>query len=131
MGWLKNLGDRLKSEVTSAVAEGNARADAIVAGDSFEGVYVSDGRVHHKDRSVALAGAQAVIETAGQIERRGGAFVGTGGVGVVLSGKRDWRELYLVVIGTDGEFVVHLDPDKQAKAREFAARINTLAKQAR
>lgn len=121
----------VKKWFKDAVAEGNARGDAIVAGDSFAGVWVRDGRIHHKDRSVALAGALAVVETAGAIERRGGAFVAAGGLGVLLPGRKvDNRELYLGVAGTDGAFVAELDPDKGRQAREFAAHLNTLAAEA-
>ncbi|WP_146060465.1 hypothetical protein [Amycolatopsis sp. CA-128772] len=114
-----------------AVAEGNARGDAIVAGDSFAGVWISNGRIHHKDRSVALAGALAVVETAGSIQRRGGAFVAAGGFGVFLPGRKvDNRELFLYVQGTDGVIVAEPDPGKESRAREFVSYLNTRAAEA-
>ena len=46
-----------------------------------------------------------------------------------LRKKKDGRELFLTVEGDDFAFVVEFDPKRQAEARQFAAKINTAAKQ--
>jgi len=54
--------------------------------------------------------------------------VATGGFGLFWKKKVDRRELYLLVEGNGFSIVAEVDPDKGKKAREFAARINALAK---
>ncbi|TDQ01229.1 hypothetical protein [Labedaea rhizosphaerae] len=120
---VKNMKERFRN----AKEEGTAQAESRLAGNSFHGIHVHQGRVHYEKQSVSLAGAEAFVETAGQIERRGRGFLAVGGIGVVLGRSKDNRELYLGVKGTDGAFVVSLDPDKGKQAREFAARINAMA----
>ncbi|MFE0021894.1 hypothetical protein [Amycolatopsis sp. NPDC059021] len=122
MGRFKNW---LKKEWDDA----GAKADAHVSGDAFEGVLIVDGQVTYKGQAVALAGARATVETAGQIERRVTAtrLVALGLLAFAAKKKRDSRELYLSVESSDGMLVAAIDPAKGEAARQFAARINTRA----
>ena len=76
----------------------------------------------------SVAGAVARVETAG--ERFEGRFTATrlaliGPFALAFKKKKDHRELYLSVEGPGYAFVVKLDPDDGAKARGFAARVNS------
>jgi len=98
-------------------------------------ITIKDGRIHGPTRhhgNVALSGATAVVETSGDVDRRVTAarLIMTGPFALGLRKKKDTRELFLTVEGSDGVFVVEVKPDQQKRAREAAARITTLGKQA-
>jgi hypothetical protein len=114
-----------------------ARPDHIigVGGLTDGSITIKDGRIYGPSTShgnVALAGATAVVETAGDIDRRVTAtrLIMTGPLAFGLRKKKDNRELFLTVEGSDGVFVVKVSPDKQQQARNAAAKITTLGKQA-
>lgn len=102
------------------------------SGASFEGITVRDGKVSHAKESVPLAGARVTVETAGDIDRRITAtrLILTGPFALAMRKKKDQRELYVSVENDGAMFVVPVDPKKGAEARQFAAKVNTLASQA-
>lgn len=110
----KGLAERVKS----------AGSDA-----SFEGIVVKDGRVTHGKESVALAGARLSVDTAGDVERRITAtrLVLTGPFALAFRKKKDHRELYITVENNGSMFVVPVDPKAGADARQFVAKVNSLA----
>lgn len=98
--------------------------------DKFEGIVVKGGEIRHGRESVALAGARLTVDSAGEIDKRITAtrLVLAGPFALAFRKKKDRRELYLLVEGETGSFVVEVDPKKGAEARKFAARVNTSAK---
>lgn len=78
-----------------------------------------------------VKGAHANVETSGQLDKRVTAtrLVLTGPLAFGLRKKKDSRQLFLTIEGDDFAFVVEVDPKKQAEARQFAARVNTAARQ--
>jgi len=130
---------RTKAEAKQAKHQARLAAlpdHSIRVGGLTDGVItIKDGRIHGPTKNhgnVALAGATAVVETAGDIDRRvtGTRLLMTGPFAFGLRKKKDTRELFLTVEGSDGVFVVEVKPDQQKRAREAAARITTLGKQA-
>jgi hypothetical protein len=77
----------------------------------------------------SIAGVHATVDKAGNVTSRMTltrmAF--TGPPALALKKNKDHRELYLVVEGPDFAFADRLDPKDGAKARKFAAKINTSA----
>jgi len=71
------------------------------------------------------------VETSGQLDKRITAtrLIAFNVFAFGLRKKKDGRELFLTVEGDDFAFVVEFDPKRQAEARQFAAKINTAAKQ--
>jgi len=96
---------------------------------SFEGITVRNGTVTHGKDSLPLPGARASVDTAGEIDKRITAtrLVLTGPLALVWRKKKDQRELYVTVENDGAMFVVPVDPAKGAAARQFAAKLNTLA----
>lgn len=88
---------------------------------SFAGVRLGGGQVHYQGKSYPLP-ATARVETAGQIQERVTAtrLLATGIFAFALKKKKDARELYLTVEGDGWGFVVDVDPNKGAQARQFA-----------
>lgn len=84
----------------------------------------------YKKQRYPVAGAEARVESVGELQRRVTAtrLLATGVFAFALKKKADDRELYLTVTAPDYQFVVELDPKKGADARVFAAKVNTLAK---
>jgi len=102
--------------------------------DGFAGVFIDRKtnrilRLHRKE-AIQLAGAQATVETAGQLDKRVTMtrFVLTGPLAFALRKTKDNRQLSLTIEGVDGVILVDLSPSQQKKARKFAARVNTAAK---
>lgn len=97
------------------------------------GVEVAAGRVvNRKTReSVELAGVTATVEDAGDVERRITAtrLVMTGPLALAWRKRKDHRQLFLVVDGADGAFVVEVDPKKQLEARQVAAWLTSAGRQ--
>lgn len=97
-----------------------------------------DGNVTYQGVTQPIAGATAVIDTAGQISRRPTltrVAVGTllaGGVGAVAGGltqkKTDSRQLFILIDGTEAAWAVPVNPDRYADAQRFVADFNTVAK---
>jgi hypothetical protein len=100
-------------------------------GQSFGGVKIdAEGALTYKGVKQSGEGAQAHVETAGQISERISAtrMLLTGPFAFALKKKKDDRELYLTIEGSVATWVVSVNPKEGAKAREFAAKINTLGR---
>lgn len=96
--------------------------------NTYSGVKLRGDVIRYRHRTYPSAGAVAMVESAGQVERRVsvlGALLFLPAA-LIWRKKKDHRELYLTVTGQGYQFVVGLDPDDGRKAREFAARLNTL-----
>ena len=106
---------------------------------SFEGVRLQGDRISHRSQSQPVAGVTAVVESAGELQRRatltrtvaGGLVFGPAGavVGALFKKKVDTRELYLLIDGERFAWAVKLNPKRGAAARRFAATVNTAARQ--
>lgn len=80
------------------------------------GVMFSKGTIHYKRTKGPLFGAQAQVNSGGEVEHR------------LIRKDIDRRQLFLTVEGDGFGFVVEIDPDKRAKAEQFAMKINTAAR---
>ena len=80
----------------------------------------------------SVVGVTATVETAGEITRRVTAtrILATGVFALALKKKKDDRELYLIVEGETFSFAAECDPKQGSTARQFAAAINTVSKEA-
>lgn len=98
-------------------------------GNGFGKLEIKGKRIKQGRQSGPLAGARARVEAAGGIDRKvsAGRAVMLGPLALLAKKKVDKRELYIIVTGAGFEFVERADPDKGMEAREFAARLNTLA----
>jgi len=92
--------------------------------------------VTHLDERQPINGVNAAVETAGALSRYpdvanmviGGALFGRLGAVLAANDKKvDDRELYLSIRGTEHHWVVKLDPRQGDLARQFAARVNSVA----
>lgn len=99
------------------------------AAASFGGVIVKDGAITHGKESVPLCGARLSVESEGEVDKRITAtrLVLTGPLALAWRKKKDTRELYLTVENDGAMFVVAVDPKEGLAARQFAAKVNTLA----
>lgn len=89
-------------------------------------VHTRTGRLSYKRTQITLAGAHATIELAGQIDRRDSTRL-------LSRAKQEGgasRKLYLNIEGSDAATVAEVPPWREGEARQFAARLNTAAKQA-
>lgn len=88
-----------------------------------------NGRLVTPKDSYPLAGARAVVETGGQIEKRVTAtrLILTGPFALGLRKKNDSRTLYLLVEGDGWAVTEQLKPRMEAQARSFAAQLNAIA----
>ncbi len=98
----------------------------------FAGVTMSDGEISYKKERGPVAGAQARVESVGEIQSRVTAtrLLATGVFAFAWKKKKDSRELYLTVEGNGFAFVVEVDPKKGGDARRFAAEINASSSRA-
>lgn len=98
--------------------------------DTLAGVRLADGLVSYQGEDHPLTGVTAVVENAGELQRRITAtrLLMTGPLALAWRKKQDDRELYLQVEGPDFSIVATVRPTMGAQARRFAARINTAAK---
>lgn len=89
-----------------------------------------DGVFKFKEGGGSIAGAQAQVETAGDLDRRVTAtrLLLTGPLAFGLRKTRDNRELYLTVEGEDWGVVLTLDPKHGKQAREVAVGLNNEAR---
>jgi hypothetical protein len=93
----------------------------------FAGITLTkDGQIQSRDGSGPVAGAHAVVDTAGEIDKRITAtrLILTGPLALAWRKKKDHRELYLMVDGPGYGIVKKIDPDKGLEARKFAAAVN-------
>jgi hypothetical protein len=129
--------DRIVRDLSAKAVE-SARtvagyAAAAKNGDAFAGVLLQDGRIRFSGNEYTITpGVRAVVETSGQILQR---FTVTrlallGPFGLALPKSKDRREVFLTIEGDDFAFVVPVDPTTQMAARQFAARVNAVSKQA-
>lgn len=100
--------------------------------ERFAGIVLTDDYIQHKDGSGPVAGARATVDTAGQMRHRITAtrLVLTGPLALAWRKKKDDRELFLTVEGQGFAICVAVDPRDGKRARQFAARINSLASKA-
>jgi len=94
--------------------------------NTYEGITIHEDRIESKEGGGPLPGARAIVDTAGEIDKRITAtrLILTGPLAFGLRKKKDNRELYLLVEGQGWAISKQLRPDQGAKARAFAARIN-------
>jgi hypothetical protein len=124
-GWRERITSGAKATQDKLV-EAKAKLDARPDIHRFEGVkLVGNDRVESKQGGGPVAGARASVETLGQI--RGRRTIKTFGL---HQKKIDEREVYLTIEGQGWEISVQVDAEDGAKAREFAARVNTASKMA-
>jgi hypothetical protein len=101
--------------------------------NTFGQVRLYGGKVFNEKTSEGgwVKGAQATVETSGQLEKRVTVtrLVTLNILAFGLRKKKDSRQLFLTVEGEDFAFVVEVDPKRERQAREFAAKINTAARQ--
>lgn len=131
MSWFRPNPEKA-AELRARMGEQQAALGIVPGADKFEGVTIEGGQVRYKDQAVALQGARASVESAGEIERRFTAtrLVAFGVFALAIKKKKDKRELFLTVESGDGVIFVEVSPKKSAKARAFAARINDQAARA-
>ena len=79
-----------------------------------------------------FSGSVMRVETSGQINRRVTAtrIVALGVFAFAAKKKQDDRELFITIEGDGFQIAVSADPERQAAARQFAARYNTMAARA-
>jgi hypothetical protein len=122
-GWKDRLTAGAKATQEKLV-EAKAKMDAKPDVYRFEGVRLfGNDRIESKQGGGPVAGARATVETLGQI--RGRRTIKTLGL---HQKKIDEREVYLTIEGQGWEISVQVDAEDGAKAREFAARVNTASK---
>jgi hypothetical protein len=92
----------------------------------FEGVTMRGSQIKYKREAVPIEGARASVDTSGAIDKRVTAtrLLLTGPFAFGLRKKKDDRALFLLIEGGGSAFVVDVDPKKEKKAREFAAKVN-------
>lgn len=121
-----------------AIARGEPRSLRERAGDSMAReartlrlgrVKVVDGQVFTPSGNGPLAGAQAVLDSAGDIDRRVTAtrLILTGPLAFGLRKKKDSRELFLLIEGDGFAHVEPADPKKREATLKFVAEFNKLA----
>lgn len=119
-----SLKDRITAGARVAherLSEAKAKSEATF---KFSGITLThDGRIESRQGGGSVAGASASVETLGQI--RGRRTVKTLGL---HQKKIDEREAFLSIEGIGWAISVQVDPKDGAAAREFAARVNGVAK---
>lgn len=124
LGWKDRIAASAKAAQDKLV-EAKAKSDAKPKIVKFSGVsLIGSERIESKQGGGPIAGAHARVETLGQI--RGRRTIKTLGL---HQKKIDERESYLTIEGIGWEITVEVDPKDGAEAREFAARVNSIAKQ--
>ncbi len=82
-------------------------------------IYITDDdRIRVGQRDLRLAGAEAMVDTSGNL-----AWV----QGWVFKSQKDTRQMFFAIRAGDGEFTYPLPPNNEAAARRVAAAINTLS----
>lgn len=122
----------LRDRAADARRERAARPDWAKARIAEGGIRVANGQIRHRRDVWPLAGAEATVETAGEMRTRLSA-TRIALIGIFALGARkkvDKRELYITVEGPDFAFVESVNPKRGKKAREFAAQLTTLGRQA-
>jgi hypothetical protein len=124
--WRRDIRRQLGLESREQRRELERRSEACLFPRFDDPIYIEGWKIcrggRRGEERVALAGAEATVTGSGDLHRH----VPTG---VFLRDTTDTRELYLTIKANDGELVARLGPDQQQAAREFAARLNTMAKQ--
>lgn len=98
--------------------------------DKLGKLKVTRSEVRYGRQRGPLAGAHAVVSTSGGIDRKvsAGRFIMLGGIGgLIFKKKQDRRAVSVTVSGQGFEFVQMVQPQSEAGARQFAARLNTRA----
>ncbi|GEL19345.1 hypothetical protein [Pseudonocardia asaccharolytica] len=132
--WDRQL-ETIKQNVDQAKASARAEADAGFAeraGYGCAGVVLDGDEVVWNGERRPVAGVSAVVDTAGNINRRVTAtrLVAVGVFALALKKKQDDREVFLLVDGPEFQWVVDVPPAKLAAARSFAARLTTAGRRA-
>jgi len=96
----------------------------------FYGIIIEDDQIVLRNKTMALAGARASVDSMGEVKRQfaPAKLMAFGLLGATK--KVDARDLVFAIEATDDGVVWKINPDDQMKARQFAMKINTLAKQA-
>jgi|SRR5215510_6236015 len=92
-------------------------------------IEIKNGVVSHKTGRGPVAGARAMIETSGSIQRRLSAtrLVLLGPFALAFLKSKDNRSLWLTIVGDTFEILAELPPKHEAQARQWATRFNNLA----
>ena len=106
----------------------------------FPGLSFSEDSVSYLGVTQPIAGAIAVVDSAGALSRRptltrvavGTVLAGAVGAigGALLQKKEDGREVFILIDGTQAAWAVPVKPDQLGDATRFTALFNTAAKQA-
>lgn len=104
----------------------------------FPGLHFDEETVTYHGEPQPVAGASAVVDTAGQLSRRptlsrvaiGSVLFGALGAigGGLMQKKEDTRQVFILIDGTKYAWAVPVNPDRYADAQSFAARFNSAAK---
>jgi hypothetical protein len=107
------------------------RAQNTLMTKNGKSVKIRDDEITFGRERGPLAGARAMVDTAGTLDKRVTAtrLMMTGPLAFGLRKKKDDRELYLLVEGDGFAFSAKLDPKRGAVARKFAAQLNALGQQ--
>ncbi len=117
------------NKITKGVEAAREKAAHAYGDARFGLIVVRDGQIQRGKESVPLAGARLTVETAGDVDRRITAtrLLLTGPFALGLRKKKDNRELYITVENDGSAFVAEVDAKQGKAAREFAAKVNTMA----
>ncbi|MCE4026216.1 SHOCT domain-containing protein [Microbacterium sp. Au-Mic1] len=106
----------------------------------FPGLSFSEDSATYQGVTQPIAGATAVVDSAGALSRRptltrvavGTVLAGAVGAigGALLQKKEDGREVFILIDGTQAAWAVPVKPDELGDATRFTALFNTAAKQA-
>jgi Short C-terminal domain len=108
----------------------NDKIEALTQTLRLGGIQVIDGRVETPSGGGPLAGAQATVDSAGDIDRRITAtrLILTGPFAFGLRKKKDSRELYLLIEGDGFAHVEEVNPKKRKETLVFVAEFNKRAR---
>lgn len=96
---------------------------------AFAGVLLHNDEMKYRGEKVSTRGAQARVESSGDVEKRVTAtrVLTTGLLALAWQKKEDNRAVYLTIEGEGFGWVVPVDPKDELKARQFAAKVNAAA----
>ena len=121
----KSLGQGLTRTYEEAVAFRQLRLEAREFGIQLDG----DG-ITHDGHGGPLAGAEATVQTGGEIQSRYTAtrIALMGPFALAFKKKKDKRELYLAIDAPSYSILVEVDKNRSKSARQLAANLNTASR---
>lgn len=124
------LAEILRERITVTETAPNTPVPIERSQASFAGITLFETTVRSADGGYPLSGANATVDTAGQLSRRVSLtrVALTGPLAWAWRKKVDDRELYLVIEGDGWATSAAVDPKLGEEARAFAAKINAAAK---